>query len=90
MSGIEHKCPNGHEVPVLLQVECVTCEASVAYEPCSIGMALYRELALRDARAVKRIEALERELGYAIDALEGKPWTGWSTDTARDTLQGGQ
>lgn len=40
--------------------------------------------------AVTRIAALESELGCAIDALEGKPWTGWSTDTARDTLQGGQ
>jgi hypothetical protein len=33
-----------------------------------------------------RIAALERELRYAIDALEGKPWTGWNTDTARDVL----
>jgi hypothetical protein len=36
----------------------------------------------------ERVEALERELGYAIDALEGKPWTGWNTDTARAVLGG--
>lgn len=55
------------------------------------GLRQVRVVPARQLRgAVDRIEALERELGYAIDALEGSPPTGWNTDTARDTLQGGR
>lgn len=42
--------------------------------------------------AVEDRDALAEHLGYAIDALEGNPWTGWSTGDARAILQrhGGQ
>ena len=33
-----------------------------------------------------RIAVLEEHLTYAIDALEGNPWTAWSTDDARFVL----
>jgi hypothetical protein len=62
--------------------EAPGCSGHVSWE------AAFDALATTHRGAVGRIAALERELGCAIDALEGKPWTGWSTDTARDTLQG--
>lgn len=33
------------------------------------------------------IPALEEQLAYALDALEGHPWTGWTTDDARAVLR---
>lgn len=33
-----------------------------------------------------RAEMAALHLRYAIDALEGSPWTGWSTSDARDFL----
>jgi len=76
--GAGYVCPNGHGIPPQVAYLCTErgCDGAVVYEPSAKGMALAR-----------RVEALERELGYAIDALEGKPWTGWTTDTARDVLQ---
>jgi hypothetical protein len=31
-------------------------------------------------------EKLATQLRYAVDALEGKPWTGWTTDDAHAVL----
>lgn len=31
-------------------------------------------------------DALEGQLAYALDALEGHPWTGWTTDHGREVL----
>lgn len=44
LSVIAHTCPNGHEVPVLQPLPCPFCSAGVAYEPCSVGMALADQL----------------------------------------------
>jgi hypothetical protein len=33
------------------------------------------------------VPALEEQLAYALDALEGHPWTGWTTDDARAVLR---
>jgi hypothetical protein len=73
---VSYVCPNGHPMPSQHAVYCAEpgCTGRVVYVPAAKGMG--------------RIAALERELGYAIDALEGKPWTGWTTDTARDVLDG--
>jgi hypothetical protein len=65
MSVIAHTCPNGHEVPVLQPLPCPFCSAGVAYEPCSVGMALADQL----RGAVARIAALEAERQAVLDAV---------------------
>jgi hypothetical protein len=80
----QHVCPNGHEVPVLTELAC-HCGARVAYEPCSIGMALDRDLraALEDAKDAD--EASLQAAFWRARAVE----LGASEDEYRNT-HGGQ
>jgi hypothetical protein len=63
MSDIEHICPNGHEVPVLQPLPCPSCGAGVAYEPCSVGMALATQL----HEAVVALEQITSSPAAAFD-----------------------
>ena len=40
----------------------------------------------RDARLVAEVRLLREQLGYALDALEGHPATGWTINDARQAL----
>lgn len=82
----EHVCPNGHEVPVLVALACPECPASVAYEPCSIGMALHRDL----QGAVEACEAWREWERRAANEDEPELWHRFAVamDELATTLEG--
>jgi hypothetical protein len=61
--------------------------ATQAREIEELRQALIRASSARGSVNRSYVPALKEQLAYALDALEGSPWTGWTTDDARAVLR---
>jgi hypothetical protein len=76
-----HECPeHGPPEKPGHYARCPECRGALVWVECVVVPTTTYQGAVSDR------DALAKHLEYALDALEGKPWTGWNTDDARAIL----